>query len=149
MLINFSIIKKLALSLILLSMISTLYAKNNIWNKEHEIDSWTAAALSKAGGVTSEIRNVYAKAYKKWDDELNRLYKILLSKLDNPAKQDLRVAQRQWIKYRDSEFKYIENVIQKNNGTISLVMSDERMVRLVRDRVLVLRAYIYIIDNPP
>lgn len=46
--------------------------------------------------------------YKELDKMLNKYYKILSSKLDSQAKQELVNTQRAWINYRDTQIKFIE-----------------------------------------
>lgn len=43
-----------------------------------------------------------AEAFSKADQELNNVYRRLLGKLDGEAKDKLRISQRAWIVYRDS-----------------------------------------------
>lgn len=52
---------------------------------------------------------------KRQDHTLNRLYKELMSNADNQLTNDLRSAQRQWLKYRDAHCDFIENVSAPSN----------------------------------
>jgi uncharacterized protein YecT (DUF1311 family) len=50
-----------------------------------------------------------SKKYKKADLELNKSYKLLTSKLDASEKSLLKIAQNNWIKYRDAHCKFEAN----------------------------------------
>jgi uncharacterized protein YecT (DUF1311 family) len=52
---------------------------------------------------TAEMRDCVGRQYKTADDELNRVYRQLMSKLDDEGhKAALKTAQQAWIKYRDA-----------------------------------------------
>jgi uncharacterized protein YecT (DUF1311 family) len=54
----------------------------------------------------AEMNQTAAQGYYKADAELNKVYKILLSKLDEKGKSLLIKAENDWIKYRDSHCKF-------------------------------------------
>lgn len=57
--------------------------------------------------TTVEMRDCVGKEYKKADDELNSVYKQLMSKLtDEGHKAALKTAQQAWIKYRDANCEF-------------------------------------------
>ncbi len=120
-----------------------------IWEKEHQIDGWTKAELKKSGGNTVAIRRVYSRAYKKWDEALNKAYKGLMARLPKEDKELLRESQRKWIAYRDAEFRFLPRHVQRSGGTLSLVITDQRMALFIRDRVIELEAYIHLMDFAP
>ena len=50
---------------------------------------------------------------EKWDIELNKVYKLLISKLSENQKQELKIEQRKWIKNRDEEIENTgDNLVQ-------------------------------------
>ena len=131
-------------------LLSISVPAGTIWEKEHQIDRWTKAELKRSGGNTEAIRHVYSRAYKKWDGALNKAYKGLMDRL--PTKEDkelLRESQRKWIAYRDAEFRFLPRHFQRDGGTLSLVMTDERMVHFIRERVIELEAYIHLLGFAP
>lgn len=135
---------------IALIIFSVSYAQaENIWTKKHEIDRWTENALKKAGGVTYDTIEVYKAAYDKWDAALNSAYKELMKRLPEDDKNLLRESQRNWIKYRDTEFSFISKHIQREGGTLSRVIVFQRMNEFIRSRVIDLEAYIVIFDTLP
>ncbi len=108
--------KKKIISILLLAMISSSSYAGTIWDKNHDIDKWAKTELKKAEGVTSSIREVYAKSYKKWDVALNKAYKALMKRLPEQDKLLLRESQRKWISYRDSEFVFMQKHIRREGG---------------------------------
>lgn len=55
------------------------------------------------GGVTSNILEAEYETLKRWDDTLNEIYGMLKTTLSLGEMDRLRVAQREWIVYRDYE----------------------------------------------
>jgi uncharacterized protein YecT (DUF1311 family) len=70
-------------------------------------DSATYRACSQQANTQSEMNACASDEAKRADDELNKVYKLLLAKIrGNPvAAPKLRAAQRAWVAYRDA---YIE-----------------------------------------
>ena len=59
-------------------------------------------------GTRDTIRAYYE--YKLFlDKELNKTYSLLKSKLPPERQKELKISQRNWIKFRDTEFKLINN----------------------------------------
>jgi uncharacterized protein YecT (DUF1311 family) len=54
----------------------------------------------------AEMNQTAAQRYFKADAELNKVYKTLMSKLDEKGKSLLIKAENEWIKYRDSHCKF-------------------------------------------
>ena len=86
-------------------------------------------------------------AYKEWDREMNSAYKKLLSLLDEKEREDLKQSQRAWLKFRDLEFKNINNVYTKMDGTMYLPMHTESETRIVRERALQLIKYCELLSD--
>jgi uncharacterized protein YecT (DUF1311 family) len=88
----------------------------------------------------------YLLAYDKYqtflDDELNNAYKILMSKLEKPQQQQLKTAQRNWIKFRDAEFDFIDNNWTRQEfGSSAGLSRGAYRSSIIRDRVLQLLNY--------
>lgn len=141
-------IKQITIVLFLIFSCLPAYA-GNIWDKTHQIDVWTESALKDAAGVTPKIIDVYSTAYNKWDRALNSTYKLLMQKLPDKDKKLLRNSQRKWLKYKDAEFRFMPVHVQRKGGSLSRVITHERMNNFVRARVIELEAYITIFDSPP
>jgi len=56
--------------------------------------------------------------------------------LNPPQKEALRLAQLEWIKYRDIDFKFIDSVYDTMNGTIYTPMRIDARMEVVKKRAL-------------
>lgn len=79
----------------------------------------------------------------EWDKEMNKYYLGLMNVLDSTAQNDLKIAQNQWINYRDLEYKF-SNSVHDMQGTIYLRMRAFRNMRIVRTRALELKSYYWV-----
>lgn len=76
------------------------------------------------GETTAEMKQCTAKTFKKADDELNKVYRELMSKLaDEGHKASLKTAQQSWLKYRDSNCDF-EAYLNRGGTIYSVVVSD-------------------------
>ena len=64
-------------------------------------------------GSTAEIAEQAEKARKAWDDELNKVYKLLMSELSGEQKAKLQNSEREWIKNIEKE---IEKMLDEECG---------------------------------
>ena len=78
---------------------------------------------------------------------MNVAYKALMKELPVEGQNALREAQREWIKYRDKEFEAIDSVYSQMEGTMWIPIRIESRVRVVRERVLMLRHYLEILSE--
>jgi uncharacterized protein YecT (DUF1311 family) len=81
------------------------------------------------------------KAYKMWDTELNKHYNLLMTKLSPQEKQDLKTAQIAWLNFRDKEFKNIDNINKKLQGTMYINVQAGQKREIVKERSLELKEY--------
>lgn len=69
------------------------------------------------GGSNAEMKNAASAILEGWDDELNKVYKLLMSKLSKKEQIELRNEERAWIKRRDKAAKEVaENFCDTING---------------------------------
>lgn len=86
--------------------------------------------------------NCEITARQEWDEELNKYYKLLMSLLDSAGKEKLKIAQRQWIEFRDKEFEIINELyLGQMQGTMWIVIAAGRKTDIVRDRAGQLAGY--------
>ncbi|PID23621.1 lysozyme inhibitor LprI family protein [Sporosarcina sp. P7] len=52
-------------------------------------------------GITSEMSQAENERYTRWDNALNEIYGVLKKQLSAQDMEQLRIKQREWIKYRD------------------------------------------------
>ena len=93
--------------------------------------------------TTVDFGRGYGELCAALDKELNTAYKQLLSKLSEPEQKSLRDSQRQWLKYRDAEYKFISDSITRDKFGSSAVMSaGAYKTSLVKARVIELLWYL-------
>lgn len=88
-----------------------------------------------------------AIALEQWDQELNRVYTILMNRLDDESKATLRASQRQWIKFRDDELKFLADYYANFSGTMYVPMQAFEPVRITRDRTQQLQKYLNFLED--
>ena len=80
---------------------------------------------------------------KEWDKEMNKYYRGLINILDSATRYDLKLAQKQWVKYKDLEYKF-SNSLHDMQGTMYLRMRAVRNMQIVRTRALELKSYYWV-----
>lgn len=77
---------------------------------DHDINACLTNSYGPAG-----MKACLSDGIKSWDKELNKTYNSLLEELadDRDAKRALRKSEREWIKFRDSEFQLIDRQYKK------------------------------------
>jgi uncharacterized protein YecT (DUF1311 family) len=127
----------LKLFLLLILVPSFAYAQDP---KPHAIDKALDACIDKDPSTAGMVRCLDI-AYQAWDRELNRNYLAAMKKLSPSAKQSLKAAQLQWIKYRDAEFKLIDDVYSTLEGTMYIPMRVGQRIEVIKQRALELATY--------
>jgi uncharacterized protein YecT (DUF1311 family) len=83
-----------------------------------------------------------------WDDYedlLNKYYKLLIAKLNAADKETLKVSQRNWLKYRDSDQQVnflLTEERYSGGGTIQALYAGNRTVEITKTRVIELYNYL-------
>jgi uncharacterized protein YecT (DUF1311 family) len=135
---------KLAIALLFAVFASPVFAAENFCDtgKPHPIDVWFEQAMDKTQGITINIRNVQGEAYSRWDEELNRVYTELLTKLKGPDKNRLKEAQRAWIKFQDAEVAWLwSKAMYGQGGTLAPVIVSDVGRDFLKQRVCQLERY--------
>lgn len=83
-------------------------------------------------GVTSNILEAEYETLKRWDDALNEIYGVLKTTLSLGEMDRLRVAQREWIVYRDYEAELASQAFE--GGTFEEVTLVSVKHQITRDR---------------
>lgn len=81
-------------------------------------------------------------ATEKWDTELNKTYKELLDLLTTEQKEKLKIAQREWIEYRDKEIEFSNQLYYDMQGTMWIPIAAQTKLDLTRKRTIELESYI-------
>lgn len=109
-------------------------------NDDHPIDKFLDECMEKDMSTAGMVKCIN-EAYDKWDAELNRVYKLLIKNVDDKSAASLKSAQIEWIAFRDKEFKLIDDIYSKLEGTMYIPMRAADRMEIVKKRVLELDAY--------
>jgi len=126
---------------LLLALISVLFLASLSTAQEqpqHPIDKALDACIDK-NGSTAGMVECTDKAYAAWDKELNKNYGELMRAFNPKQKEALRLAQLEWIKYRDLEFKSIDSVYDTLQGTMYIPMRISAHLEVIKKRALELK----------
>lgn len=76
---------------------------------------------------------------------LNKYYKLLLNELKNEDKETLKITQRNWLKYRESETQLNDLISQQKysgGGTIQNIFVLSRNIEITQSRVIEFHMYL-------
>ena len=68
------------------------------------------------GGSNAEMKNAASAILEGWDDELNKVYKLLMSKLSKKEQLKLRNEEKAWIKRKE---RVAKDAADKFCGTVN------------------------------
>jgi len=95
-----------------------------------------------ANGSTAGQTHCEATASDDYDRRMNTAYATLMQKLPRQAAQQLRLSQRAWLAFRDSEAKARDALYGTRQGTMYVPMQASDATDVVRDRALLLESYV-------
>lgn len=108
---------------------------------QNKIDQDLEKCLGKDNSTAGQ-RSCINSAHNSWDKALNKSYLSLSQKLTKTGKKELVEAQRNWIVFRDSEFKLIDKYyFDVKKGTMFYVIADNKKLEIVKTRALELKDY--------
>ena len=102
-------------------------------DESHPIDVWFDVAIQEAE-TTMAMRHVQADAHKRWDDQLNRLYKDIRAKLSEADRKRFTLSQRRWLAFRELELQFLSSAVY-NEGSIAPVIISDVARQMLRTRV--------------
>ena len=124
------------LALAVFAALAMLAALGANASDEHPIDAELSRCMETPEGMSTHgMRECLGKATQSWDGELNRIWKALMNELAPTPKEQLRLAQRKWIAFRDAELEALASAYGAMPGTMYLVMHADAVSGLTRDRV--------------
>lgn len=85
-------------------------------------------------GSTVDVRYATYESYEAWDKELNKVYKLLMSKLPQKQQASLRQEQREWLKKRDREAE--KSGKEFEGGTYEDIMYTAGLSRETKQRTI-------------
>lgn len=101
------------------------------------------ANIHQRAKTTQDTLKAYSDYEQFLDKELNQAYKLLTAKLGADVKEKIQLSQRDWLKYRDSEFAFIAaNWTTKNFGSSATLSRGAYRSSIIRDRVIALLHYL-------
>ncbi|KFC24552.1 lysozyme inhibitor LprI family protein [Chryseobacterium sp. FH1] len=113
---------------------------------QNKIDKDLEKCLAQDNSTAGQ-RNCINSAQKSWDKELNKSYISLSQKLSKNGKKELVEAQRNWILFRDSEFKLIDKYyFDVKKGTIFYVIAENKKLEIIKARAIQIKDYDYQYD---
>jgi len=97
-----------------------------------------------AKGSTTDSRECMGLAYKRMDNRLNCVYRILMKRLSPERRAVLRDSERKWLQYKESELKLIDlfNPFAGGSGSTAAMFSGTEAYAMVKDRVEILENYL-------
>jgi uncharacterized protein YecT (DUF1311 family) len=113
---------------------------------QHPIDKALEACIDKNGSTAGMIQCT-DQAYAAWDRELNKNYGELMRALKPAQKESLRLAQLEWIKYRDLEFKLIDSIYDAMQGTMYIPMRIDARMEVVKKRAVELKDFLDLVQE--
>jgi uncharacterized protein YecT (DUF1311 family) len=104
----------------------------------------TAVNASTAGQTDCE-----AAAAQAYDRRMNVAFARLMRQLPPPAAQRLRISQRAWLAFRDSENMARGALYETRQGTMYVPMQASDTTNAIRDRALQLEGYVAVLAVEP
>lgn len=116
------------------------------WSLAHFISEEMDQCMEKDPSTSGQLECMEI-AFDKWDEELNRVYTILMTNLDTESKEALQESQRRWIKFRDSELNFLGCYYENFSGTMYVPMQAYSELKITKERALKLHAYLNFIEE--
>jgi uncharacterized protein YecT (DUF1311 family) len=135
---------KVLLSLISVLLLASVAAAQE--PQQNPIDKALDACIDKNGSTPGMVECT-DKAYAAWDKELNQNYGELMRALNPKQKEALRLAQLEWIKYRDLEFKSIDSIYDTLDGTMYIPMRISSHLEVIKKRSLELKDHLELVKD--
>ena len=104
---------------------------NSLLKRMNTVDKKYKSELYDANS-TVEMNEAVSNAITAWDNELNKVYKLLLERLSNSEKENLKAKQRQWIKNRDQKV----NSVMTSGGTMDSINGNSVYYEETKNRTI-------------
>ncbi len=131
-------IPKKSLTILLLLLLWSTISRSQI--DENKIDLQLKSCLTQLSEpTTTNMCNCTYDAINQWDVQMNAVYNELMNKLKSQAKNKLKTAQKQWVAFKEKEVALIDATYGAADGATWQVVRAEKMMNLIRDRVLSLQ----------
>lgn len=107
---------------------------------KHPIDSYLDSCM-EVDPSTFGMVNCIESAIQKWDDELNKYYKLLVGALDEESVKILKSSETEWIEFKKKEMANIEMIYSKLEGTMYIPMKYYAKLEIIRIRAMQISEY--------
>ncbi|OHY91346.1 hypothetical protein BI375_06570 [Vibrio rotiferianus] len=108
-----------------------------------EVVSQYESQLNTIDSTGVDVLAKYSNYMDFLDSELNNAYGLAREKIPSKEFDNLKQSQRQWIKYRDAEFEFIDvNWVQENFGTSSRLSRFHYKASVIKSRTTQLYDYV-------
>jgi uncharacterized protein YecT (DUF1311 family) len=126
--------------LVFLLFVLLISAKSFSQENKNPIDIYLDTCIEK-NPSTMGILKCTDEAYKMWDAELNKYYKLLMSFLNESDAKVLKESELKWIEFKDKEFENLEHIYSKMEGTMYIPMHAFSKLEIIRTRANQLKDY--------
>jgi uncharacterized protein YecT (DUF1311 family) len=120
--------KILFIALLAISFVSV--AEDNKFSADYDKCMNKAGPAGDFSGMVSCMQN----EFNTQDIALNKAYKSAISRLNKEMSGNLQEAQREWIKYRDANFKLLESKSNYVSDVIVVLEANEWLLNLTASR---------------
>jgi len=133
---------RLAIILSMLHLITFgIIAQENKKN-DHPIDIAYKKCLDNPNNQTTiGMVDCAIKARGAWEVEVEKYYKLLLTKVSEETKPLLRKSQETWKEYKKSEFDFSNEMYLSMGGTIWQIVAADNKTEFVKQRALLLKSH--------
>jgi uncharacterized protein YecT (DUF1311 family) len=135
-----SYLKKIASLLLTVFVITASYSQ--VEQVKHPLDNVYKDCCNRNHGDygASKCAN---EINQEWDKEILKYYNALMNILDSNVQKNLREAEKQWMEYRNAEYKFSRD-LSNMEGTMYIRIRAQKNMRIVRARALELKSYYWI-----
>ena len=95
----------------------------------------------------SKLVQLETEYTRRWDVELNKTYQLLMKNLNKADQQQLKEAQRAWLKFYKSDTLLAQRV-NKNGGAVGKYNAAQTNSKYTRDRTCDLKLYLFNVLYP-
>ncbi|MBV6273383.1 DUF1311 domain-containing protein [Alcaligenaceae bacterium CGII-47] len=99
--------------------------------QENNLNKQYSACMDRSGGVTEDMIDCMTAEHQRQDGRLNKAYKALMDDLDAERKNQLKTAQRAWIKFRDANCDFYYD---PDGGSMARVSANDCMISMTANR---------------
>ena len=130
------ILRKMLILIIMMMLISGIAHAE----EKHPIDKRLEDCMNKSKSVTSEMEKCLEAALEEWEAEISKYYRLLMDKLDEEPKKQLKESQMAWLRFKNAEFEFIPFYFQDFGSYIGPYARSHK-IDIVKSRALQLRTY--------